>query len=230
MTLDEALKTIAKRRRSETRKETAKIVFLYALILLVMSFAVAGWGLHIYYENIGRGTAPEHTAIAVTFFCGGIVILIWAIGILLVRHTVRDLERTEQFYLQRIEEHPDESHHAGELFEAGYYELALAGYEKQLTELFEAVKQREEKLAGFFEDYGRMEPWVDGVPRPVPMFDNHDLNDFLYRLLNRQMCLVKLGRETTTEFPGQATIHNIFWENQRLYEKYWSREGNGNDV
>jgi len=112
------------------------------------------------------------------------------------------------------------------LFENGFYELALEEFDKEMKSLFENAQKHDEDLTCFFAEYNALARFVDGFPRPVPQFINHDLDEFDRLIACRIACLIKLGRTEEAEVATaqRALIEKIHNEEKRLTEKYWEIE------
>jgi len=204
---EEAFKKIAGKKRKERTLRIIQIILIFLAIPLVL-------GLIFWNVKVGAGAAS--LLLFVVCFAGSCWGLLW----LLERLTWRRAYSYKDAWLS------NPSHRAYELFKYGFYELALKEYDVCLNHLFEESCKRDEKLLLFFEEYRTLSRFIDGIPRPIPYFDNHDLDVFYVLVDRRSQCLIKLERQKEAEaaIAQLAVIKQIQDEGKNLTKKYWEIE------
>lgn len=222
MISDDVYQTIATGYRKKCRQEARKAALSVAMMFTFVMLCTAGlivMGVCARSQKVGWENAVRDM-----YLLGGGAFLIWSfLAGLIIRGQCREIKERERERLKSLKEHPEESHHAELLFEFGFYELALKGYDDNLAKLFEEAPKREEELARFFEEFWAKPRFVDGFPRPIPFFQIHNLDMFDYYIGGRVQCLAKLGREeeAEAEIARRLLIRKIKDEGRELTEKYW---------
>jgi len=215
--LEDAIKAIAAKYRKERIRGTWIGLFLFSFFLL---FGI-GSGIGLAHENFAK-----HGAYFIPILPFGVPTMLVSLFVTFGYISIRHLKKQERDKLQRLQSLNNElfkEHRAYVLLEHGYHELALEIFDYLVEKIFEETPKREEELNRFFDEFHTKTRFVDGIPRPVPVFRDHDTWTLQYLISRRMECLTKLGREKEVEAAAAQleAIQKIQDEGRELTKKYW---------
>jgi len=215
--LEDAIKAIA----AKCRKERIRGTLIVLVIGLIFASLLAGGGILIARENFAQHGSYF---VPIKRFLGivGVALIFGTFGCLLVRG-LKTQERDKLQRLQSLNNELFKEHRACVLLEHGYHELALETFDYLVEKIFEETPKREEELNRFFDEFHTKTRFVDGIPRPVPAFRDHDPWALQYLISRRMECLTKLGRDKEVEAAAAQleAIRKIQDEGRELTKKYW---------